>query len=276
MISKEESERLYRSRLTSQAHVASVERQLAVPSIIEMPMRTVVCPDCQATFEVERCFMGGQELFSDRIVFCDPCEDARAASALKQQKVQLAARYWGEYLEDIGKHYGRATKGRALELGLRDVIAWSRAQKPGVMVTGGVGKGKTSALSVLVKRLMWNHGKPLRCTAINGPEIKRLGDVWYHHDSPQQKAAMARHETLKRAPICVLDDLDKCKFSPAAVERVYEIIEHRLGEESCTLITCNSSGDDLVNLMRVGEITPQYAMSVVRRIGDMCDIISIP
>jgi DNA replication protein DnaC len=167
---------------------------------------------------------------------CEPCgvaldreADERERSALRREHERtcgLAAELRGLTFDS----YDTSRKGAAGAK--RAALAWSRGEheKPGVMLVGGIGVGKTR----LAATALWALLDRRPCGFVNVPDlIIRMGAGF--GDRAREDAL----KTLTGKDALVLDDLDKIAPSLSVLSHLYTAIDGRLRAGAPLFVTTN-------------------------------------
>jgi DNA replication protein DnaC len=136
--------------------------------------------------------------------------------------------------------------------------------KPGLCLQGAAGTGKSLTAYAVLRReiLAWGHtAEAYRVTlwaqqVVAKSKTGELGD-WLAEQS--------------ECDYLLLDDLDKCKYTPRVVEALYEVMESRTSYGLPIVVTLNSTGEKFSEAMPEG-----YAEAILRRINDFCTVIQFP
>ena len=128
----------------------------------------------------------------------------------------------------------------------------------GMYIWGPVGTGKTYAAYAIMKRL----GEiGIRATLYTSPDLMdKLRDDFQHKDSYNLD------RLLENRGVLIIDDLGAEKATEWVVEMLHRIIDKRYREVLPTIVTSNSSLDELSE--RVGDRIPS-------RLAEACDIVKL-
>lgn len=159
-----------------------------------------------------------------------------------------------ERLSRIGipTRYADATDARAEELAERLVSGGAT----GLYVYGDVGSGKTwLACSVLRRAARRERYQPRAFGAVS-----MLSSLRASYDGKQGVTV----EELERADMLLVDDLDKPRFTPWALETLYEVVNARVENGRPTIVTANSDMGGLVERLSAGD--PVLAEAICDRL----------
>ena len=128
----------------------------------------------------------------------------------------------------------------------------------GMYIWGPVGTGKTYAAYAIMKRL----GEiGIRATFYTSPDLMdELRDDFQHKDNYNLD------RLLENRGVLIIDDLGAEKATEWVVETLHRIIDKRYREVLPTIVTSNSSLDELSE--RVGDRIPS-------RLAEACDIVKL-
>lgn len=189
----------------------------------------------------------------------------------------VSKRYAGQYLDEI-----TAREGQSEALDACKALTRNPREGNGLLLTGGVGSGKTLVAAALVNTVLREQADGL-----NDGFKSRFADVSTFLDSLLHPAArlvtsvdllsklrqsfddgnpQVVLDGYKRVPLLVLDDLGTEKPSEWVQERLHELIDSRYGDMLPTVITTNLLPREM--RIRLGDRTCD-------RIRSMCKTITI-
>ena len=140
-----------------------------------------------------------------------------------------------------------------------DARAWAEGRVPGLMLTGPVGVGKTTAAAAAAEHVL-RRGRPLRW--LSAPLLfARLGSGMGTRQREQALDALTGSHAL------VLDDIDKARPTEYAAEHVFLAVDTRITDRTPLLITSNMS------LAELAQRWPDpYGEAIASRIAGYCRI----
>lgn len=152
----------------------------------------------------------------------------------------------------IPTRYASATEPRAAGLAARLVDG----ESTGLYVYGDVGSGKTwLACAVLREAARRDRYQPRAFGAVS-----MLSSLKASYDGRGGVTV----EELERADMLLVDDLDKPRFTPWALETLYEVVNARVENGRPTIATANSDMGGLVGRMSEGD--PVLAEAICDRL----------
>lgn len=199
---------------------------------------------------------------------CEACGDAAdAKEAAEETQARLvdglrrrveAARIptaWKSItFEDIDRDPKRT---RAIELAEH----WGQRRIPGLVLWGGVGRGKSILAAAAANRFLAGH--QVRWVSVS----ELLMDLRMPFESPEYVRAVRRLEVRSRHVGLVLDDLDKFKPSEHAVQPMFTAINGWIEAEQPLLVTLNR------DLEKLAEWMPDtFGEAIASRLAGYCKI----
>jgi len=127
-----------------------------------------------------------------------------------------------------------------LERAYRLVVDFAEEPEGWLVLQGANGCGKTHLAAAIVN-YRYQHGKPALFIVI--PDfLDHLRSTF----SPDSKVSYDQFfESVRNAPLLVLDDLGAQTTTPWAQEKLYQVINHRYNAQLATVITTNCSTEEL-------------------------------
>jgi len=127
-----------------------------------------------------------------------------------------------------------------LEMAYRLALDFAKSPEGWLVFQGVHGCGKTHLAAAIVN-YRYQHGQPAIFVVV--PDLL---DHLRSTFSPDSKTSYDRlFESVKNAPLLVLDDLGTQTASPWAKEKLYQVINHRYNSRLPTVITTNYSTDEI-------------------------------
>lgn len=221
-------------------------------------MRT--CPKCQIEFESEAVLFEGREMFSTVPALCGKCAE-QCDRERRERESRFIEAEWARKWEKICPVRFRDTESAKLPdaAAMEAVLSWVYG-RDGLLCHGPTGKGKTRCLYLLLHRLHFKQHRSIIAlgAADFGLQCGRL--FWVDQDG-----AAAYIQSLIRAEILMIDDLDKARFSERVEAELFHVIDARTANGRPILASLNSTGDELAAMM-----TEQRGFPIVRRLRDYC------
>lgn len=160
------------------------------------------------------------------------------------------------------------------------------SEKPWLGLVGEAGASKTRCAYLRLRQLgeEWTrkHGRTPKFAIVTGPDFKRFSLDRFskeeipnrsrHWDAPStvpaSQFASASLREIKNADILLFDELgEKIKPTPAVIEELFALIDHRHAENLVTVWTCNSSPEEFC-----GGWPPEFAGPIAGRIVESSTI----
>lgn len=197
-------------------------------------------------------------------VLCESCwqkhEEKKARDASKLNRNRLAAAFDAIcpplYRDtDLKRIYGLFSEASE---------NWNY-QPTGLLFEGKAGTGKTRAAWNILKR-MTMLGK--KCYGLTCTQLAKYSADQWHEDRQIKGASAEALELCRNAKVLLLDDLGKQKMTERAELELFDILEHRTNSMLPTIITTNSSGDQLKRMFSEDRGNP-----ILRRIVSFSTII---
>lgn len=121
----------------------------------------------------------------------------------------------------------------------RDLTGW-------LMMVGDCGTGKTHLAAAIAGHATRHRSLKTLFTIV--PDLLDHLRATYHPSSPVTYDE--RFEAIRTVPLLVLDDLGTENQTPWALEKLYQIVNHRYNEQLPTVITSNVDIDSLERRIR--------------------------
>jgi len=227
--------------------------------------------------------------------------ERRRAWLAEVPEADLAAR-WAEIVEDalselpsLDRYEIPRAYREASPEGARDREAFNKAlahvgrktAKPGLILFGDTGSGKTSAAYARIIRRLLGHefithvsatdlALMVRGSASNFIEFSRILRFLCGRDT--QEDTETDDAITDRWASCsglLIDDLHVPKFTDAYARTLYQIIEARTADRDELILTCQTDAEGLLRKWRTD--APELAdtaKAIVRRIVDHCEPIN--
>lgn len=204
-----------------------------------------VCPDCGVEHEPSAV---GLAMFPRAFSFCPACagkrdeaakreadEEAKAKAAAKEtERVRLALREW----EKAAPAEFRALtlpdllRGVGVSPAVAEAVAWEPTQdKPWLLLCGGSGSGKTSAVWLLLHKFAQ---RGLRAKVFSSGEFADAAV-----EAQMEGTASELRRELRSVDLLVLDDLDKEVLRERAQEMLFFALNARYAARLPIVITTN-------------------------------------
>lgn len=217
-----------------------------------------------ATYSIPRayCLCPGAQAQRER----DESDRAKA-EWLTQARQLIAPLDVGKYSDyrfsawDDSRNPGAAAARRAIQDYTNDVIAGET--KRWLYLWGAYGLGKTHLAIAAVRQIaaekLWEPQVvvwPQHCSAVK--------ESW---DMDSGEAGLTEGKLwalMRRANILLIDDIDKTDTTRWAVQKLYEVVDHRVIRRKATIITANHSIDQLRQLWLKGD-TKDTGLAILSR-----------
>jgi hypothetical protein len=137
---------------------------------------------------------------------------------------------------------------------------WDPKGLRGMYITGDSGLGKTSSIWALAKKLELDHR--VVPEIVTSPILARNLSIC----AREMDASFVNR--LSKAPVLIIDDFGKEKFTEAVTVGVYEIIDHRYNNALPIVMTSRYGSKDLQMRFDVSQDS-NMGYDICRRIGEM-------
>jgi DNA replication protein DnaC len=127
------------------------------------------------------------------------------------------------------------------------VVAYAADPQDWLIITGGYGCGKTHLAAAIANAQIEAGNKVLFVTA---PDLLDHLRSAFRPTGDEEEGYDARFDEVRSTPLLILDDLGIESPTPWAVEKLYQILNHRYNARLPTVITTNRSLDDLEQRLR--------------------------
>jgi hypothetical protein len=218
------------------------------------------CPKCSSTFEAEPVLFGGRDLLPVR--HCPPCVDHHEAQQSAGPDLGELESAWQEICPPLY----RDTDLRQIPAPLMDAVnGWTGERWLGF--AGRPGTRKTRAAFVALRRM---HYAGKECHAITGTQLRRLLTDAYADDPSDRAEARATVKRIRTCRFLLLDDLGKQRFTEAAQEDVFDLLETRAAYRRPIIWTTNSGKEALAD-----RLSSDRSSAIIRRLAEFSDITKL-
>lgn len=217
--------------------------------------------DCDNVFDGRPCLFRGRDILPDRR--CQDCQSKREAerrltgAGLDQRQLEV------EWRETCPPLYRDTDPARLPADMLKAAQSWTGAH--GLGFAGKPGTGKTRAAYLALRRM---HFQGRSCCAITGTELRRLLSEVYARDESERSEARQRVRAIRGCAYLLLDDLGKQRFTEAAEEDVFDLLETRSAQMRPIVWTTNSTAQELA-----GRLSSDRAGAIIRRLTEFSEIL---
>ena len=236
-----------------------------------------ICIDCQRSFDAAYHVMFERRCFHS--LRCDECE-AIATEKAEQEKLAAELKTVTDSWEAIAPVLYRTSDIKRFPKKLQQIVAdFDPVSQHGFGFSGRAGSCKTRASFQMLKVA---HFRGHSCATINGVDFAKLS-IDQFNDTPisggsclggnRQTIGTQAKRQLRRLADCdwsLLDDMDKCKFTPRAEEALYDILESRTSNARPTIWTCNANSNQLAAMF-----TEERSGAILRRLVEFAEVITL-
>ena len=236
-----------------------------------------ICIDCQRSFDAAYHVMFERRCFHS--LRCDECE-AIATEKAEQEKLAAELKTVTDSWEAIAPVLYRTSDIKRFPKQLQPIVAdFDPFSQRGFGFSGRAGSCKTRASFQMLKVA---HFRGHSCATINGVDFAKLS-IDQFNDTPisggsclggnRQTIGTQAKRQLRRLAYCdwsLLDDMDKCKFTPRAEEALYDILESRTSNARPTIWTCNANSNQLAAMF-----TEERSGAILRRLVEFAEVITL-
>ncbi len=147
---------------------------------------------------------------------------------------------------------------------LAKVLEWKRTEdRPGLLLRGSTGRGKSRCAWLLVERIM-----TVDLQQVYAFDCVAFGHDLSRHYRDEDNPAEMWLDMLAKAPVVFFDDLGKLKITERAEAELFGLIERRTANQLPIIATTNDSGDSLSSRM-----TDNRGPALIRRLREFCQVI---
>lgn len=236
-----------------------------------------ICIDCQRSFDAAYHVMFERRCFHS--LRCDECE-AIATEKAEKEKLAAELKIITDSWEAIAPVLYRTSDIKRFPKKLQQIVAdFDPVSQRGFGFSGRAGSCKTRASFQMLKVA---HFRGHSCATINGVDFAKLS-IDQFNDTPisggsclggnRQTIGTQAKRQLRRLADCdwsLLDDMDKCKFTPRAEEALYDILESRTSNARPTIWTCNANSNQLAAMF-----TEERSGAILRRLVEFAEVITL-
>ena len=235
------------------------------------------CIDCERPFLANHFVLFEQPCFYAHR--CNECE-VIATETAERKKLAAEEKVITDAWEAMAPVLYRDSDIKRFPKKLQQIVAdFDPVARRGFGFSGRAGSCKTRASFQMLKVA---HFCGHSCATINGVNLAKLS-IDQFNDTPisggsclggnRQTIGTQAKRQLRRLADCdwaLLDDLDKCKFTPRAEEALYDILESRTSNLRPTIWTCNANSEQLVAMF-----TEERGIAILRRLFEFAEVITL-
>jgi DNA replication protein DnaC len=134
-----------------------------------------------------------------------------------------------------------------------------------VTLIGAAGEGKTRAAWMLLKRI---HMTGKKVYGLTGTQLAKFAADQWHSRAEDKRNAEEAIDRCRSVSLLLIDDLGKQKFTERAELELYDILEYRTSHLRPTIVTANSDGKELLQMLSEDRGEP-----ILRRIQEFSTTI---
>lgn len=252
------------------------------------------CPDCGRPLRVGVLDTG---MFQGIMRIPDACICVKERKAKERQETIVRGRgvIIGNRLKNSGlrKRWAdcklenfvpRNGQEKALEIALKFTEQFWKRDNPmdgvGLILCGGVGSGKTHLAAAVANAVIsgapipddyaYDIGCGTKLPTNTSPvmfssTVSLLSELKREFADTEVRSRDIM-EQFKNAPLTVLDDLGAEKLTDWALERIFEIVDHRYGEKLPIVVTTNATTE---------EMRERFGLRVYDRLKEMCIVVPV-
>jgi DNA replication protein DnaC len=135
----------------------------------------------------------------------------------------------------------------SLRWAVQRIEGYARNPQGWLVITGGYGCGKTHLAAAIANAQIEAGNRALFVTA---PDLLDHLRASFGPGVDDEDGYVSRFDEVRTAPLLILDDLGIESPTPWAVEKLYQILNHRYNAKLPTVITTNHSIDELEQRLR--------------------------
>ncbi len=220
------------------------------------------CAECFTPVEADVIEFAGRKI--EFTVVCDECEKRLLAEQDEKDNAERSARLIKEFNELCPPLYQDTDLSRVYSGFARAATHWPYGPK-GVTLVGPAGEGKTRAAWMLLKRI---HLTGKKVYGLTGTQLGKFAADQWHSRAEEKRNAEEAIERCKQCSLLLIDDLGKQKFTERAELELFDILEYRTSHLKPTVVTANSDGKELLNMLSEDRGEP-----ILRRIQEFSTTI---
>ncbi len=239
-----------------------------------------VCPTCHGAGYLRLDAPPGHPDFG-RIVPCkckiSEIEQQRLEDLRRASNLGLLARMTFESFVPEGHGLNPQLQDN-LRKAYKRTLEYAQQPQGWLILKGNYGCGKTH-LAAAIANYQVEHGLPVLFVVV--PDLLDHLRATFSPDSPV--SFDRRFETVRTAPLLILDDLGAQSSTPWAQEKLYQVLNHRYNAQLPTVITTNCELEDLDPRLRsriaelgwssvVAILAPDYRGSSVAQQGELSSL----
>jgi DNA replication protein DnaC len=222
------------------------------------------CAECFTAVEADVIEIAGRRI--EFTVVCDECEAKLLRLDERQENEEKMARLKKEFNDLCPPLYQDTDLTRIYSGFARAATHWPYGAK-GVTLIGPAGEGKTRAAWMLLKRI---HMTGKKVYGLTGTQLGKFAADQWHSRAEEKRNAEEAIDRCRQCSLLLIDDLGKQKFTERAELELYDILEYRTSHLKPTVVTANSDGKELLNMLSEDRGEP-----ILRRIQEFSTTIRI-
>ena len=224
----------------------------------DAPLVAATCPKCQGQH-----YRNAALLASGPGLACDDCADAYFAE--KKNPAFDPANAPTLELPPLFLATDKSHKDFPREIWDK-VKDFNPRGERGVILRGGTGGGKTRLLCLLAQRCVLTYRKTAKifwAGEFQSEAVDRLRS---------DKSFNAWKRELRNVDFLCFDDLFSGRFTERIESALFDVLDERMRWQKPLGVTTNKSGEEV----RGGALDKQRAEAINRRLGDTCDLYTVP
>lgn len=224
------------------------------------------CHACGNECDTSPIIIFGRPLKTGMPVLCEECQEKEELAQSHQERERDAKREW-ERVVPVRYRETSLDHQDFNRLAWLEIKKWSSKAGKNLGLVGDTGRCKTRMIALHVRRMIWQGRRVEWCNA--------TGFQWAaQRQFRDDEGADARRwlRAWRKAPVLVIDDLGKQKWTDTVEAEFYDLLEHRTSRNRLILWTANTHPEQMLTMR---QLSKDRGGPIVGRLMDETEIAMV-